>query len=165
MCSGYWTLFMQIHWPVCVIALILKVITSSWGYTITAQTISPYLRSENLCVPSLLCLPSDHERHQHPVRRRACDQAKLTNSSHTNKSLSNTKNALPSHREGQDSRWGPGDQAGPESDDIEKLWNVCGEERKSVAEVILQEVYSTDQKLSNTDFLIWNCIMYMYCIM
>lgn len=156
--------FLQIYWQVCVIALILQVITSSWGYTITTQTLSPYLlfrKDVDLCVPSLLCLPSDHELHQHPVRRRACDQAKLTNSSHTNKSLSNTKNALPSHREDQDTRWGPGDQAGPESDNIEKLWNVCGEERKSVAEVILQEVYSTDQKLSNTDFLIWNCIMYM----
>ncbi len=52
------------------------------------------------------------------------------------------KNDLPSHHEGQDSRWGPGDRAGPESDNIEKLWNVFGEERISVAEVTLQEVYS-----------------------
>lgn len=60
----------------------------------------------------------------------------------TNKSLSNTKNALPSHREGQDSRWGPGDRAGPENDNIEKLRNVYGRQQISVAEVTLPEVYS-----------------------
>lgn len=86
-----------------------------------AFSLSSFREDVDLCIPSLLCLPSDHERRQHPIRPIACDQAKLTNSSHTNKSLSNTKTALPSHREGQDSRWGPGDQAGPENDNIEKL--------------------------------------------
>ncbi len=73
---------------------------------------------------------------EHVIKQRSKTQR------NTNKSLSNTKNALPSHHEGQDSRWGPGDRAGPESDNIEKLWNVCGEERILMAEVTLQEVYS-----------------------